>query len=211
MVEEEGFLKKKKEVSCQAEYSLQQYGKQRRWFSYQSHSIHRVDPVQSENNITEAKRDPTCVALLFLWPGPDRQRKGRDWLCSWLQRTLAHGPLVLCVGLSPWGEELRWMKVVHFLASQEARKEDTVSCWLFFFSLPHFIISGHGPSTFRVCLPHSPREAFTDAFRDVLTDTADSYLAKLTQMANHHTFIYVARWMQPVAWECSGSAFTGPH
>lgn len=104
------------------------------------------------------------------------------------------------------------MKVVHFLACQEARKENTVSCWLFFFLCPILLYLGMvHPHSERVFLPHSPREAFTDAFRDGLTDAADSYLAKLTKMANHHTFIYVTRWMQPVAWECSVSAFTGPH
>lgn len=123
MVEEEGFLKKKKKSLAKQNILSSNTENKEGGSLNQSHSIHRVDPVQSENDVTEAKRDPTCVALLFLWPGPDRQRKGRDWLCSWLQRTLAHGPLVLCAGLSPWGEELRWMKVVHFLASQEARKD----------------------------------------------------------------------------------------
>lgn len=97
----------------------------------------------------------------------------------------------------------------HSLPGQPGSKKREYRLLLdFFFLCPILLYLGMvHPHSECVFLPHSPREAFT--FRDVLTDAADSYLAKPTQMANHHTFIYVARWMQPVAWECSGSAFTG--
>lgn len=76
-------------------------------------------------------------------------------------------------------------------------------------SLPYFIISGPlahkmiHPHLERVLLPHSPWETFIDTFRVVFTDLADSNLAKLTKKVNHHTFICMARQMQPVAWACS--------